>query len=280
MKLNTSLFICLFFSAIVAIKAANDYEEYEEEYEDSENAVDGMPEEEYSLAEEEEQDVQEGADYAQQVPQAVEFQYMPSKRLEELENNLPSSAQAFIPDGKVKENIINTFNSAMATDLAKTGYGDVQRQWQALIDGPEAPRVFGTFGQNFNKIFTSPEGSDMINMLATTMHVLLAKSGEKKMSAGLADLVSLTYSLLTSDLMPDVINRTGGLVITAVNKPRATLFAKTYWFGIKRLLSVTNLNEKLNKYFANMLSMMESMSGIMQGGRQGGRQLRRKRSFA
>jgi hypothetical protein len=235
-----------------------------------------MPEEEYSLAEEEEQDVQEGADYQQQVPEEVQFQYMPSKRLEEMENNLPSSAQAFIPDGKVKETIINTFNSAMATDLARTGYENVQHQWQELINGPEAPRVIGTFGQNINKIFTSPEGSDMINMLATTTHVLLSKSGEEKMSAGLADLVSLTYSLLTSDLMPDIINKTGGLVITAVNKPRATLFTRTFWDGIRRVFSEKNINEKMNKYFTNIVSMMKSMSGIMQGGRQ----LRRKRSFA
>ncbi|XP_026816888.1 uncharacterized protein LOC113556252 [Rhopalosiphum maidis] len=276
MKLNTSLFMCLFFSAIVAIKAANDYEEYNEEYENNENTVNEMPEEEYSLAEEEEQDVQEGADHPQQVPQEVEFQYIPSKRVEEMETNLPSSAQAFIPDGKVKETFINTFNSAMATDLARTGYSDVQRQWQELINGPEAPRVIGTFGQNFNKIFTSPDGSDMINMLATTTHVLLSKSGEEKMSAGLADLVSLTYSLLTSNLMPDIINKTGGLVITAVNKPRATLFVRTYWDGIRRLFSERNLNDKMNKYFTNIMSMMKSMNGVMQGGRQ----LRRKRSFA
>jgi len=277
MKLNASLFICLFFSAIVAIKAANDYEEYNEEYEDDESTVGKMPEEEYS-AEEEEQDVQEGADYTQQEPQqeAAQFQYMPSKRLEEMEKTLPSSAQAFIPDGKAKETFTNTFNSAMATDVARTGFDDVQHQWKVLIDGPEAPRVVGTVGQNINKVFTSPNGSNMINMLATTTHVLLAKTGEEKIGAGLAELFSLTYSLLTSDMMPDVINKTGGLVITAVNKPKAPLFVRTYWDGIRRLFNEKNLNDKINKYFTNIMSMMKSMSGIMQGGKQ----QRRKRNFA
>ncbi|XP_027837168.2 uncharacterized protein LOC114119699 [Aphis gossypii] len=274
MKLNTSLFICLFFSAIIAIKAnGDDYEEYDEEYDDGENSENGV------LSEgEEQQEAQNQADYQdEEEPQTYEFQYNPSQRLAEMEQNLPSSAQAVIPDGKVKETFTDMFTTAMNTDVAKTGLANVEHEWRLMLDGPEASRVIGTVGQNVNKIFTSVEGADMLNMLATTARVLLARSGEQKMCPGLATIVGLTYSLLTSDITPEVVNKAGGLTITAVNKPRAALFTKTLWDEIVKLVNEKNISEKLNKYFNNIVSMMKSMGGI---NNQNGRQLRRQRSYA
>lgn len=277
MKLNTSLFICLFFSAIIAIKAGGDYDEYNEEYDDGENGVNEAPEEDL-LSEGEEQEAQDQADYQdyEEEPQTEEFQYTPSQRLSEMEQNLPSGAQAVIPDGKVKEAITDTHKTAMNTDVAKTGLADIKHEWQLMLEGPHASRVIGTFGQNINKIFTSAEGADMANMLATTVHVLLARSGMQKTSPCLATILSSTYSLFTSDMMPEIVNKTGGLVITAVNKPKAPLFVKTYWDEIKKILNEKNINVKLNKYVNNIVSMMKSMGGT----KQNGKQLKRQRSYA
>lgn len=251
---------------------AGDYEEYD----DGENDVNEGPEED-SLSEREEQEGQDQANYQdEEEPQTDEFQYKPSQRLAEMEQNLPSSAQAVIPDGKVKEAITNTYMTAMNTDVAKTGLANIKHEWQLMLDGPEAPRVIGTFGQNFNKIFTSIEGADMANMLATTAHVVLARSGMQKMSPGLATILSSTYLLLTSDMMPEIVNKTGGLVITAVNKPKAPLFVKTCWDEINKILNDKNINGKLNKYFHNLVFMLKSMSGI----KQNGKQLKRQRSYA
>ncbi|XP_060859638.1 uncharacterized protein LOC132936874 [Metopolophium dirhodum] len=265
MKLNTSLFICLFFSTIISIKAI-DFDKEEYDYPSTENVENEMP------IEEDEQEVET------QEPETAPFQYKPSKRVEEMENNMPDSAKVFIGVGKLKDTMTDTYASAMATDTAKAGLADADHEWQLLLEGPEAARVIGTSGQNFNTIFSSNDGADMINMLATTMHVLLTKAGEQKMSSGLRDIMSMTYSLFTSPNMPEIVNKAGGLVITIVNKPGAPMFTKTYWNETKKLLSDKNLNEKLKKYFANIISMMKSLSGMMKGGKQ--LLNRRKRAIA
>ncbi|KAE9543457.1 hypothetical protein AGLY_002257 [Aphis glycines] len=252
-------------------EAEGDYEEYDEEYDDGENSMNG------ALSEEEEQEAQNQADYQdEEEPQTDEFQYKPSQRLAEMEQNLPSSAQAVIPDGKVKEAFTDMYTTAMNTDVAKTGLANIKHEWQLMLEGPEASRVIGTVGQNINKIFTSAEGADMVNMLATTAHVLLARSGMQKMRPGLATIIALTYSLLKSDVMPEVVNKTAGLAITAANKPNAPLFVKTFWDEIRKIVNEKNINKKLNKYFNNIVSMMKSMSGINQNGKQ----LKRQRSYA
>jgi len=148
----------------------------------------------------------------------------------------------------------------MATDVAKDGFTNANHEWQLMLEGPEASRVIGTFGQNFNTIVDSNNAANMIKMLATTAHEMLATAGEAKISSGLSDIVSMTYSLFTSPKMPEVVNKTGQLVIDAVNKPGAALFTKTFWDEIKELLSVKNLNEKLKKNFSNLLFMMNSLS--------------------
>eukprot|EP00102_Acyrthosiphon_pisum_P005538 XP_001950374.1 PREDICTED: uncharacterized protein LOC100160421 [Acyrthosiphon pisum] len=263
MKLSASLLICLFFSAIIAIKA-NDYDEEEYDY-----PATGVVEDEEPIEEDEpEVDIQEEDGFQQQEPETVPFQYKPSKRVEEMENNMPDSAKVFIGVGKLKDTMTDTYASAMATDAAKAGFADANHEWQLLLEGPEAARVIGTSGQNFNTIVTSTDGADMINMLATTVHVLLTKAGEQKMSSGLRDILSMTYSLFTSPNMPEIVNKAGGLVITAANKPNAPWFTKTYWDETKKLLSDKNLNEKLKKYFTNIISMMKSLSGMMRGGNQ------------
>lgn len=250
--------------SVYDLQAEEDYEEYD----DGENEA-------WSV--EEEQEAQSPADYQdEEEPQTYEFQYKPSQRLAEMEQNLPSSAQAVIPDGKVKEAFTDTYTTAMNTDVAKTGLAKIKHEWQLMVEGPEASRVIGTVGQNVNKIFTSAEGADMVNMLATTAHVLLARSGMQKMHSGLATIIALTYSLLSSDVMPEIVNKTAGLAITAVNKPKAPLFVKTSWDEIMKIVNEKNIHVKLNKYFNNIVSMMKSMSEINQNGKQ----LKRQRSYA
>jgi len=217
---------------------------------------------------EQEVDIQEEDGNQQQEPETVPFEYKPSQRVEEMENNMPESAKAFIEVGKLKDTMMDTYASAMDTDTAKAGLADAKHEWQLLLEGPEAAKVIGTSGKNFNTIVTSTDGADMINMLATTVHVLLAKAGEQKMSTGLRDIMSLTYSLFTSANMPEIVNKVGGLVITTANKPGAPLFTKTYWDETKKLLSDKKLNGKLKKYFANIMSMMKSLSGMMKGAKQ------------
>lgn len=268
MKFNTSIFICLFFSAIIAIKA-NDIEDVENSIEYGN--TDTQPE-----VEENEQGVEEGTNNQPQEIQEAAFEFKPSKRLQEMENNMSNSSKAFVGDGKVKKTLTDTYKTTMATDVAKAGFDNANHQWLLMLEGPEASRVFGTFGKNFNTIVTSTDGVDMINMLATTVHVLLAKAGEEKMSSKLSDIMSMTYSLFTSPNMPEIVNKTGGLVITAVNKPGAALFTKTYWTEVKKLLTEKNLNQKLKKYFANLMSMMKSLRGMMHVPKQ----LKRRRTIA
>jgi len=231
--------------------------------------------EEVSLSEGEEQEDQV---YYQdeEEPQTDGFEYKASQRLADMERELPSSAQALIPDGKVKEAYTDTYTTAMNTDVAKTGLANIKHECQLMIDGPEASRVINTFGQNINKILTSVEGAEMANILVTTAHVLLNRSGMHKMSPSLAAFLSSAYSLLTSNMMPDIVNKTGGLVITAVNKPKAALFVKTYWDEIKKILNEENINMKLINYFHNLASIIKSMSGI----KQNVKQFKRQRSYA
>jgi len=189
-----------------------------------------------------------------------DFQYKQSKWLDEMENNMPDSSKAFVADGKVEETLTDTFTSTMATDVAKAGFTDANNQWQSMLEGPEAFRVIGTFGHNFKTIVSSNDAANLIKILATTAHVLLTTAGEAKMSSGLRDIISTTYSLFASPNMPKVIEKSGKLVTSAVNKPGGPLFTKTFWDEIEKLLSVKNLNEKLKKNFANLLSIMNSLS--------------------
>ncbi|XP_015363814.1 PREDICTED: uncharacterized protein LOC107161780 [Diuraphis noxia] len=250
MKLNTSMFICLFFSAIIAIKAQSN-----------------------KLSDDNENDLMVDEDQQTQNSQEeTEFQYKQSKWLEEMENNMTDSSEVFVEDGEEKEALTNTFTSAMATDVAKAGFTDANHQWQLMLEGPEASRVIGTFGQNFNSIVSSNNAANMINMLASTTHVLAATAGEAKMSSGLRDILSMMSSLFTSPNMPIIVNKVGLLVISTVNKPNGPLFSKTYWDEIQNLLSVKNLNEKLQKTFENLSTMTSSSKKT--------KPLKRRRSFA
>jgi len=185
-----------------------------------------------------------------------------------MEDNMPDSDKAFVEVDKVKDTMTDTYASAMATDAATAGLAEANHEWQLMLTGPEASRLIGTFGQNFNTVVTSADAADMINMLATTVHILLAKAGEEKMSSGFSDIMSMTYSLFASPSMPDIINKAAGLVITGSNKSGATLFTKTFLKEIKKLFGEKNLCVKLNKYFANIMTMMQSQSGIMKGGKR------------
>lgn len=212
----------------------------------------------------------------QNVQEEADFQYKQSKWLEEMEKYMPYSSKAFVADGKVKETLTDTFIRTMATDVATAGFTKANSEWQLMLEGSEASRVIGTFGQNFNTIVDSNNAAKVIKMLATTAHVLLAAAGEAKVSSGFSDIMSMTFWLFTSPYMPEVVSKSGQLVIDAVDKPGAALFTKTFWDEISRLLSVQNLNEKLKKNFANLLSMMNSLSRNTKDERP----LNRRRTFA
>lgn len=213
---------------------------------------------------------------ANREPEAPVFQYKPSERLEEMEKNLSNHAKAFVNNGKVNLAMNAMYAKAMSTDVAIHGIDGVQHEWDLMLEGPEASRVIDSFGQNFHKVLTSVDGGNMINMLASTVHVLLSKAGESKMNSRLNEIMSLTYSMFTSLEMPTIINKASGLVITAANKPKALLFVKMYWEEMTKLMNVKNINLKLNKYFSNMISMMQSMKVIEDGDQR----MRRTRSNA
>lgn len=264
MKLNTSLFICLFFSAIIAIKAKNSInQDYEYSFETEENADPTVKV--Y-------QDVQV-KDNNQQKLQAYEFK--PSKKLEEVEKNMPISAQAFIKDGKVEKTLKDTYASVIDTDVAKEGLKNVDHEWQLMLSGSEASRVVDTFGTDFKKIVTSPDARDMIRTMVTTVYVLLINVDKEKLDPGLGNIMSITYLLFTSPNMPEIINKACGLVITFVNKPDASLFAKKFWDELKKLLEINNLNKNLINYFNNTIFFMNSMNVD----KKGKRQLSRKSTF-
>lgn len=189
------------------------------------------------------------------------FQYKPSERLEEMEKNLSCDLKKFVEDGNVKETLTNTFLNSMNTDVAVDGLAKLKQEFQQMINGPEASWVIGTFGEDLNKIFTSREGANIINMIASTVHVLLTKVGEKNsQESGLGKLLSSSFSLCSSPKMPEIVDKTGELAITIVNKPNAALFTRQYWIEWQKLLGQKDLEKKLNNYFVTLSALMKSLN--------------------
>lgn len=184
------------------------------------------------------------------------FQFKPSKRLQEMEDMLSGEEKEFIQDGKMKETVTKLFLDSINTDVVRDGFAKANHEWQMLVEGPEASRVIGTFGDNLNKIVTSAGGAEIINTVAATAHILLSKAGEKVPESGINKILSMTFSLFTSPEIPDIVNKTGELVVTAADKSKAPLFIRRFWDEVNAFMGDKDLNSKLNMYFTNILSIM------------------------
>lgn len=233
-------------------------EEVHEESDDGEKitVVDKQP----LVADEEQEEEQEQVE--------EEFHYTPSAKLKRIESGLSDADRSPIDDGKVKESLTAAFEDSMQTDVAQQGLADVKNEWQLMMEGPFARMVIGTFGQNFVKIVTSQEGADMINMLAATASVLLQKAGAEKRAEGLNRAISMTFMLFTSPEMPEIVNKSGQLLIAATNKRNATQFAERFWAEVKDVLTIKNLDHKLAKCFTNIRSMMKTLYNQSNGSKR------------
>lgn len=188
------------------------------------------------------------------------FQYKPSERLNEMEKNLSGELKTFVKDGYVKETLTNTFSNSMKTDVATDGLAGLKQELQQTFNGPEAYRIFDDFGDDLNKIFTSRNGANIINMIASTVHVLLTNTGETNIKeSGLGKLLSSLFLLCSSSYMPQIVDKTGELVITMVNKPMAALFARQYWNEWQKMLNQKDLDKKLNNIFNSLSALMKSL---------------------
>lgn len=181
---------------------------------------------------------------------------MPNTRLEDMENNLPEIEQQFIDNDKVKETMVNLYKNATEKEEVKNEIEKMNQQWQRLINGPEALRVIGTFGENFKQLGETTATADIFNMMLTTIHVLLREAGEQKDTA-LSNLLTDAFTLLSSSKMPEIINKIGGVIITAVNKQNAPQFVVRYWIEIMNLIQKDkDLNNKITMLVNNTIAIM------------------------
>lgn len=186
------------------------------------------------------------------------FQFIPSKKLKAIESKLSADQKSFVPEGKVREIMTNVYRDAMNTDVAIHGLKELNDRWNSMLNGPEAPLVLGAFSQNFSKIVSSYESANIINMLWTTVHMLLTKAGQETKASGLGWIMSSLFKLFMLPQMPEVINQTGGLIITTVNKPNAKQYIKQVFKEIQTMLKDNKVTDKINTYFKTMSSMMEN----------------------
>jgi len=196
-----------------------------------------------------------------QVKSSVEgdgFVYKPSVRLEEMENKLANGKEKFVPNSAVKESITNDFSESMKTPEAQNGWENLKRQWDLMLKGSEASRVIGTVGDSFYTVVSSDEGTNIINSLVSTLHMLLSKIGEKKTPSDLNTLLKTVFLLLASPEMPNVVNEIGNLVIRVANKENATPFVIQLFKEVNTLLRIKGLDCKLNKLFTNIILMMKN----------------------
>lgn len=192
------------------------------------------------------------------VQHAVE--YRPSERLAVAESELPAKKKAFVKDGRVKVTMKNAFVDSMNTGTAADGLRSADREWRLMLEGPEAGRLIDTFGNNFATFVASPNGAEMANAVASTVHTLLARAGAETRHAGLVDVATMTTSLFRSPLMPEIVNLAGGLILSAVNKNQALASVHQFWVETDRLLKTDNLNAKVNTLFENLTTAMASMA--------------------
>jgi len=252
--MNTTLFICLFFSVIIAIKATNSNEHISEELND-ENTTETEVEE---VLEEEEEEKEEIEKEEVEEVEKNNFEYMPSIRLMEMEKNLLPCEMVFVKEGMVKETIMNVFSESMTTPEAKGGSSLLIGKWKTLLEGPEASRVVDTFGKNFNKIITTNKDANILNVAASTVHTLLNKAAVENRATGLSTILKMVSTLIKSEKTPEAINKVGKLVIAFVQKSRVSEFTRKFFEETLSLLDEKNINNKLDKYFSTIISMMKS----------------------
>lgn len=187
-------------------------------------------------------------------------EFMPSERLTWMESSLPVNKKAFVADGKVKETMENTFENSINSRAAANGLRRAEREWKQMLAGPEADRLVDTFGGNFKKFVTSPNGVEMANTVTSTIHSLFAKAGAETRHSGVGDIISMVISLFRSPQMPEIVNLTGGLIISAVNKNNALAFINQYWKETQRLLATKNINRKVQIAFNNLFTLMNQLA--------------------
>lgn len=174
----------------------------------------------------------------------------------EMEENLSEDQAEFIEGKKAKETLLSVFRSKIHATMAENSFANTYDYWVQLTSGREAPKVFGTFGKNFNRILTSKEGANTVHQLATIAHRVLSKSADDMRGQKLINVLIDTYDLFTTNDMPMIVKDSGTLVITAADKPKSYECTVQFFTELKSLMEKSNLNEKLVNYFANLRSMM------------------------
>lgn len=186
--------------------------------------------------------------------------FIPSARLIQIEKNMSTDEREFIECDNVKETLTNTFLGSMVTPVAKCGLNTLHAEWWQMVNGPEASRLIDAFGQNLATLFRSANGSNMINTMLQTLHYFLEKIGSETRVSGMGEVVSGTLDLLASPRLPEIVNKTGGLVITAANKPMMLNFVRNFWKEFNVFLNNKELGAKVKKSFNNLTNMMQNIS--------------------
>jgi len=239
MKMNTKLFIGLCLSVVIAIKA---------------NKTEGRDSKKSANV----NSVVTEVEKMEEVEETDDFIYMPSITLKKMEDGLSTCDREFVKDGMVKETMTQVFWDSVNMPMAKAGWTPLCGQWQNMLEGPEASRVIGTFGMNFHKIITANKDTNIINVVASTVHGLLDKIAVENRATGLSKIMEMVFTLTEAANMPDIINKLGELTMTFVQKPKAQEFTRKFYTETFKLLNDKDLNNKINKYFSTIISMMKS----------------------
>lgn len=171
---------------------------------------------------------------------------------------MPRNQKEMVKDGRVKETMINTFNKAIASAVAQKQLAKLNSEWQVMVDGPEASRVIGTTSGNVREVMMSQNGSKFIITAFATVQALLTKAGEEQsQSNGMGKLLSMIYNLLSLTNMPDIIKKTGTLIIKTAKKKNAALYVRQFWGEVKKSLSDEHLKAKLDRCFSNTMFLMK-----------------------
>lgn len=229
-----------------------------------ENVIEGEEVDEYVEEEGVDEYVEEEGDDEYEEEKEEEehhFKYKPSESLREMENNLSMCEKEFVKDDMVKETMSNMLAKSMKTTVAQNGCANLKNQWKLMLEGPEASRVVGTFGENLKKIMTTNRDANIINVVASTGHVLLKKMAVETRASGLEKILSMMFLVSGSSNTPHVINKIGQLTIMSVQKPRISEFTKRFFDETCNLLKEKNISKKMDTYFSNMISMMKNLHG-------------------
>lgn len=186
--------------------------------------------------------------------------FVPSAQLMQIEKNMSEDERAFIKYGNVQETLINTVLSSLATPVAKCGANTLETEWWQMVNGPEASRLMDAFGQNLATVCKSANGSNMIDTMLKMLEFFLTKFGSDPRIPWMGSVISDTLNMLASPMLPEIVNKTGGLVLTAANKPMMVNFVRNFWNELNVFLSNKELSTKVKKTFNNLTKMMLNIS--------------------